>query len=501
MARPELHAVLRSAADSSEPDGVLLERFAAGHHAAFAELVRRYARLVWGQCRNLLNNEADADDAFQATFLTLAKSAKSIRDTDRLGPWLHGVTYKVCLNARRAAARRKKRERASTVAEAVRPVADSAWETAAAAVSEEVNLLPESLRLPFVLCHVEGKSPTDAAEQLGWRWGTFSSGLSRAKQRLLERLAARGVGAAVAVGLLGGGPSAPAAVVGRAAELGPNPAAAAAAVVSLTQGIRAMSRTKLLAVLAMAGVGVGVMFVPGGGNPTPVAVATAAPAPKAEEGKKQRLESDWEMLLNTHSTQAVNLACFRFGRGDDVVPFLKAKLRPIDPTEDQSRRWLADLSSDDPEVWKPACDGLVEQHPLLVLTFEEAWKVLPEKGVGRKRFAILCFHGYQARHAEVIDTTFDNDVGLLNFGKAGFIFVAKYTPEVAAIRKQAKEDWTFNPMREVRNPVLDRVTLAVGMLESIGTPAAKKLLEEMATGHPDAGPTKAAKEALERLKK
>jgi hypothetical protein len=59
----------------------------------------------------------------------------------------------------------------------------------------------------------------------------------------------------------------------------------------------------------------------------------------------------------------------------------------------------------------------------------------------------------------------------------------------------------FNPMREVRNPVLDRVTLAVGMLESIGTPAAKKLLEEMATGHPDAGPTKAAKEALERLKK
>jgi RNA polymerase sigma factor (sigma-70 family) len=498
VARPELLAVLRSAADSGEPDGVLLGRFAAGHHAAFAELVRRYARLVWGQCRNLLNNEADA--AFQATFLTLAKSAKSIRDTDRLGPWLHGVAYKVCLNARRAAARRKKRERASAVGEAVSPVADSAWETAAAGVSEEVSRLPESLRVPFVLCHVEGRSPTEAAAQLGWRWGTFSSRLSRAKQRLLTRLAARGVGAAVAVGLIGGGMIASAAAVERAAELGPNPASASASVVSLTAGVRAMTRVKLLAVVAMVA-GVGMLFVSGGGNPTPVAVATAAPAPKDAEEKKQRLESDWEKLLNTHSTQAVNLACFRFGRADDVVPFLKAKLRPIDPTEDQSRRWLADLSSDDPELWKPACDGLVEQHPLLVLTFEEAWKVLPEKGVGRKRFAILCFHGYQARHAEVIEKTFDNDVGLLNFGKAGFIFVAKYTPEMAAIRKQAKEDWTFNPMREVQNPVLDRVTLAVGMLESIGTPAAKKLLDEMATGHPDAGPTKAAKVALGRLKK
>src|SRR5262245_36295856 len=93
------------------PDPDLVRRFAAGRDpAAFAVLVRRHGPLVWGVCRNLLPADADAEDAFQATFLALVRSAPTIRRTEALGGWLHGVAYRVALKARRAAARRKKRE-------------------------------------------------------------------------------------------------------------------------------------------------------------------------------------------------------------------------------------------------------------------------------------------------------------------------------------------------------------------------------------------------------
>ena len=108
MGRSALIAVIRHAGtESGEADAVLLGRFAASaDHPAFAELVRRYARLVWGRCRSSLPCEADADDAFQATFLALAKHARNVRDPNRLGPWLHAVAGRVCQNACRAATRR-----------------------------------------------------------------------------------------------------------------------------------------------------------------------------------------------------------------------------------------------------------------------------------------------------------------------------------------------------------------------------------------------------------
>src|SRR4051812_16591021 len=105
--RTLLRQLLNSTLGSGEADAQLPRRFAERRDPdAFGQLVRRYGGLVWGQCRHLLANEADADDAFQATFLVLARAARSVRAADRLGPWLHGVAYRVCRNARRQAARR-----------------------------------------------------------------------------------------------------------------------------------------------------------------------------------------------------------------------------------------------------------------------------------------------------------------------------------------------------------------------------------------------------------
>src|SRR5215213_2660702 len=94
------------------PDAELLRRFlAAREEPAFAAIVRRHGPLVWGVCRHLLPSEADAEDAFQATFLALFRAAAKVRTPNALGAWLHRVAGRVCKNGLRARVRRVRRER------------------------------------------------------------------------------------------------------------------------------------------------------------------------------------------------------------------------------------------------------------------------------------------------------------------------------------------------------------------------------------------------------
>src|SRR5437764_1178699 len=89
----------RTAADPA--DRALLERFAARRdEAAFAALVRRHGPMVFGVCRRVLHDAHDAEDAFQAVFLVLARKARSLGKDAALGPWLYGVACRTALNAR-----------------------------------------------------------------------------------------------------------------------------------------------------------------------------------------------------------------------------------------------------------------------------------------------------------------------------------------------------------------------------------------------------------------
>lgn len=270
MKRSFLDSVLRGAEALAArdpvgtlPDPDLLRRFAGGRDpAAFAMLVRRHGPLVWGVCRNLLPADADAEDAFQATFLALCRSAASIRRTEALAGWLHGVAYRVALKARRAAARRKKREATAAVPEPSSPVPDAAWDELQAAVHEEVCQLPDKLRLPFVLCGLQGRAQKEAAEVLGWKVGTVSGRLSEARRVLLDRLARRGVPAGVGLGaaVLGGvaGQAAvPASIRVKVLAVAGEPATVSETVLSLARGVTPMylMRTKLLAAgLVLAGI-------------------------------------------------------------------------------------------------------------------------------------------------------------------------------------------------------------------------------------------------------
>ena len=287
-----LQTIFRTLAEAQAPesDGELLRRFLAGEDAAFAELVRRHGRLVWSVCRQLAGSDSEADDAFQATFLVLLRNAGKIRDGGRLSSWLHGVAYKVCAKARQAAKRRASREQVVAVSERNgSAVSESAWDRALAAVHEEVRSLPETLRVPFVLCCLEGKGVTEAAEQLGWKLGTFSGRLTRAKDAVFARLDARGLTLGVVAGL--GLAAPPAAVVARATALAQVGNLVPGSVLQLAQGVIGMSMTsfKMLAVVVLLTGGLA-LGVGAGGLATADAQppATSAP-PKADPQDEVKL--------------------------------------------------------------------------------------------------------------------------------------------------------------------------------------------------------------------
>jgi RNA polymerase sigma factor (sigma-70 family) len=185
----------------SDPE--LLGRFLGGADpGAFTAVVRRHGPLVMRVCRHVLGHHQDAEDAFQATFLVLARRAAGIRKGGSLASWLHGVAYRTALTARRRAATRRKHEaRAPTGSQPEAPQ-ELAWREVQAILEEEVEALPEAYRSPFVLCDMEGRSREEAARELGVKDGTLSSRLNRARQRLRQRLQGRGVALSALLGVV-----------------------------------------------------------------------------------------------------------------------------------------------------------------------------------------------------------------------------------------------------------------------------------------------------------
>ena len=257
-----------------------------------------------------------------------------------------------------------------------------------------------------------------------------------------------------------------------------------------------VSRGELLAVLGTA------FLLSAGSGGSGVPVAHAAPVPKEDlEAKAKKLDELWNDLM-ANDNEKISLAMFRLGRTNDLLPFLKAKLKPVKFTEAECKQWLKKLGDKDEKVWKRAYDWLHDNNPLLVLDFPDIWDAIPEEGPGRKRYAILNFAGDSADSVGTWEGKFADDVELranARMGGSGYTAQMKKAPDAPA--DTADGGWSLRTDRNrLWSRSWQRSKLAIRMIEDIATSEAVKALQAMATGHEDASPTKAAKEALERLK-
>jgi RNA polymerase sigma factor (sigma-70 family) len=312
-----------------EADGQLLARFLASRdECAFAALVRRHGPMVLGVCRRVLRHTQDAEDAFQAAFLVLARKAALVRRREAVGSWLYAVAYRTARRLRDMRTRRQATERqldalphphaAPTEPQDWRPLLDKA-----------LSLLAEKHRAPVVLCDLQGLSRREAARQLGVPYGTLSARLAAGRRLLAQRLSRRGVtlsGGALAAVLAEGAACAqvPRALVlatAKAASLvaAGHLAAVATPVAALTMGVlRAMWITKVKvlvgAVLAVAALGAGVAYHSEAARAEQVVQASPA-KPRSElealRRENELLKLNLEVVLEKVRSQEKELRALR----------------------------------------------------------------------------------------------------------------------------------------------------------------------------------------------
>jgi RNA polymerase sigma factor (sigma-70 family) len=356
MASHGLHRLLEHlrralpSSDASHSDGELLARFAARRdEEAFALLVRRHGRMVLGVCRRILGDAHDAEDAFQAAFLVLARKAAALTNGSAVGNWLYGVAYRTALAARSVKARRRARECQVEVLPhpAVGPPEADDWRPL---LDRELSRLPDKYREAVVLCELQGLTRQEAARMLQVPAGTVSSRLAAARRLLAQRLARRGV--AVSVGAVAWAGAADAAVPAAlavwtaeaATAFAAGQAALAPRVAALTQGVlQAMFLSKLQGVAATlllaASLAVGCLAFQAAGP------GKAAAAQARDDGKDlEALRKENELLkVNLQATlekiqrleAEVRDLRARLARGTEKAgPFEAGWDKAIDPDKD-----------------------------------------------------------------------------------------------------------------------------------------------------------------------
>src|SRR5262245_8977316 len=256
--------------EREKADADLLQHFAADRdEAAFAELVRRHGPLVLGVCRRVLGDHHAAEDAFQATFLLLARKATTLNRYANLAGWLHTVARRTARDARRSAALRGERERCHSSGTSATGD-ELTWGEIRQHLDAEIARLPVAYRQPLILCYLQSLSQAEAALQIGVAPTVLRGRLERGRSMLRRRLERLGLPLAAAL-LLANAEPVPAALrettlnTVRAAISG---GTAPAAVQALATGMPWLASWRVAAVAAVLTAMVGIVWV--GGRPTAV---------------------------------------------------------------------------------------------------------------------------------------------------------------------------------------------------------------------------------------
>jgi RNA polymerase sigma factor (sigma-70 family) len=308
-----------SAADAAGiADAELVRRFAEQRdEGAFTALVQRYGTVVLGVCRRVLRHEQDAEDAFQATFLVLARNAGSLQRATAVGNWLYGVAGNVARKAKAMRQRREVKERqvaAQQELETPAEVPDDLREV----LDAELHALPAKYRAPIVLCDLMGLTTQAAAAEVGCPAKTLGTRLSRGRALLAGRLTRRGVaitGGALTVALSRCATAAvPARLLGptvrAAVQFTTSPSTVSPAVAALTKGVSNVMLLKSPKFILLLACGVLVLAGltrhashPAHARRAPAGQATAAGAP-AQPGEARQpgfLDHLHRFLVHLHA--------------------------------------------------------------------------------------------------------------------------------------------------------------------------------------------------------
>jgi RNA polymerase sigma factor (sigma-70 family) len=341
------------------PDAELLARYArGGDQAAFELLLWRHGPMVWGVCRRLLAHAQDAEDAFQAAFLALARKAGSVGGTS-LGGWLYRVASRAALAARQA--RRRAARAAHTSCpprpeDAEDPAGAAAGRELARLLDDEIARLPERFRLPFILCELGGRSRAEAAAELNCPVGTVESRLHRARARLRTRLKRRGLGLPAGLAAAWVPEALRAAALRQAAAPALTPAAPASLLAE--QALRSLAAGPLLksagaalaACLLLAGAGLAALRPQAAQPQDPPPVPPAARGPAAA----RRAAGDADKVpLPTEALARVGSARLRHGSGVCSLTF------------SPDGKWIASTADDGgARVWDAATGRLRLRVPV-----------------------------------------------------------------------------------------------------------------------------------------
>jgi RNA polymerase sigma factor (sigma-70 family) len=366
---------------AQESDGCLLSSFLSGNQSAFRELVDRHGSLVFGVCNRILRHQQDAEDAFQAAFIVLARRAADVWPRDAVGSWLYGVATRVAFKARALRMRRQKQEEslASCCVKEVIKSNDSTIDSdTAEAIDRAVRKLPEVYRAAVVACDLEGLSRKEAAGRLGWTEGTLSGRLARARKLLAVRLSRAGitcpaVGFSAVLGtdavVRAGLPEAVMRVVCATAEI-------PASLMALTQGVvHNMFALKLkaaaAAVLVVCTVGVGAWTARAGDDPGSKKSqwkATSPPMPI----KEQRLDlSNFRSELNAIERELNDLLVESKAAGGNPSESLKRRIRLAEDKLAEFRRLMTEARG--PE--KPSTATFTAKIDPALIDLEGKWKI------------------------------------------------------------------------------------------------------------------------------
>jgi RNA polymerase sigma factor (sigma-70 family) len=177
-----------------------MERLAAGHDAALNDLMERHAAPVFQFLCRMLNNEDDANDLAQETFVRVFRARTTFKTNEKFTTWLYAIAANLARNQFRWRSRHPNVSletesepgdgslAGSLPAKDPLPNEQAMAVERSAAVRLAVNNLPEDLREAVVLCEWEEHSVADAAAILDTTPKAVESRLYRARQTLRKRL-------------------------------------------------------------------------------------------------------------------------------------------------------------------------------------------------------------------------------------------------------------------------------------------------------------------------